>query len=169
MGRPRKPTAVRIAEGVRGHRPLNESEPQPSPGAPDRCPPGLSKWAQTLWREIVAELDALGLLTVVDRGAFEAAIIGADQGHEADRAVRKFTAKVNSGKASREDFYHLSVMNNVSKKGWNQYKAFCVEFGCTPASRTRLTADPAAPVASRSGQQKIADPIEAALCEMPVQ
>lgn len=168
-GRPPKPTAVRIAEGMRGHRPLNENEPDPAPGLPD-MPTGLSTWGRKLWTSTVEELDRLNLLTIVDGGAFEAAIIGADTAHESDRRIRLLLQKINRGKGEQEDYYRLSIMNSVSKKGWQQFKSFAVEFGMTPASRTRLTAADPAPVAAHSpGKPKIADPVEAALCELPVQ
>lgn len=119
-------------------------------------PLGLSAWAAKVWRNAVTELDRLNLLTIVDHAALEAAIIGADQAHQADESMRDLLGKINSGKAGQEDYYRLSIMNSVSKKGWTQFKAFCTEFGMTPASRTRLTADP--------GSTRKMDPIEQALC-----
>lgn len=162
-GRPRKPTSVRIAEGVRGHRPLNESEPQPIPGMPAR-PAGLSPWGRNLWDVCVNELDRLNLLTIADHGAFEAAVLGADTAREADQKIRKLLKKINRDKAEQEDYYRLSIMNSVSKKGWQQYKAFCTEFGMTPASRTRLSTDPtpATSTVRTPAGQKI-DPLEQAV------
>lgn len=159
-GRPRKPTKLKVLEGNRGHRKLTpEAEPEPMPGIPP-TPTGMSAWGKRIWRDVTTELDRLNMLTTVDAGALEAAILGADQAHTADRAVRKFIARVNSGKASREDFYHLSVMNNVSKKGWNQYKGFCTEFGLTPASRSRLSTD-SAPAKTSA---RAVDSIERVVC-----
>lgn len=162
-GPPRKPTNVRIAEGLRGHRPLNENEPEPIPGMPER-PTGLSAWGRNLWDVCVNELDRLNLLTIADHGAFEAAVLGADTARVADQKVRKLLAKINRDKAEQEDYYRLSIMNSVSKKGWQQYKAFCTEFGMTPASRTRLSSDPtpSAAGAVRTAGKKI-DAIEQAV------
>lgn len=163
MPTPRKPTAVKIAEGNRGRRKLDpDAEPQPTPST-GTMPKGLSAWGKRLWSELTTELDRLNLLTVVDHGALEAAILGADQGHESDRRVRLLLAKINRGRGEQEDYYRLSIMNSVSKKGWQQFKAFAVEFGLTPASRTRLTAEPAgvAPAATKGRKM---DAIEAALC-----
>jgi P27 family predicted phage terminase small subunit len=162
-GRPKKPTNVRIAEGVRGHRPLNESEPQPTPNVPN-APIGLSAWGKKIWRDTVEELDRLSLLTVIDHAAMHAAIIGADNAHSADQMIRILLTKINNGKGEQEDFYRLSIVNSVSKKGWQQFKAFAVEFGMTPASRTRLSTDQAPAVAARTPSGKKMDPIEQAVC-----
>jgi P27 family predicted phage terminase small subunit len=169
-GRPRKPTNLKIHEGNRGHRTLKpQKEPQPAPGIGE-TPGGLSDWGVKLWTSITAELDRLNLLTVVDHGALSSAIVGADQAHAADGTINGLLRKIRSGKAKQEDFYRLSIMNNVSKKGWNQFKAFATEFGLTPASRSRLTvAEALPPMASGKNSQHISDPVEAALCELPVQ
>lgn len=170
MGRPRKPTNVKIHEGNRGRRNLNpDAEPQPALSVPARVPSGLSTWARTVWTNVVEELDRLSLLTIVDHAAFEAAIRGADQAHGADQRIRLLLEKINRGKGEQEDYYRLSIMNSVSKKGWQQYKAFCTEFGMTPASRTRLATDPMIPATTSSSSRSKSkmDPIEAALCGLP--
>jgi P27 family predicted phage terminase small subunit len=160
-GPPRKPTKLRILEGKRAHRPVNDNEPHPSPGLPT-MPKGLSSWGKRVWRTAVEELDRLDLMTIVDHGAFEAAVIGADTAHEADRRIRLLVAKINKGKGEQEDFYRLSIMNSVSKKGWQQFKSFATEFGMTPASRTRLAVEDAGKAPGPTGPKM--DPIERVLC-----
>jgi P27 family predicted phage terminase small subunit len=167
MARPRKPTAVKIAEGNRGRRKLNpDAEPQPTPGG-TRMPSGMPKPAQTLWRALTAELDRLNLLTVVDVTALEAACRAVAQARAADREIEKVQRKLASGKAAKEAYYHLSILNATSKKAWQQYKAFATEFGLTPASRTRLAAGDTGNSPTTPMSAKRLDPIEQAFCDLP--
>ena len=67
-GPARKPTQLKIIQGNPGHQKLNKAEPHPAPVAPSR-PEWLSPEAKREWSRIVPELERLGLLTIVDRGA----------------------------------------------------------------------------------------------------
>lgn len=58
LGRPRKPTALRIAEGVRGHRPLPEGEPKPRAVTP-QCPDWFSPLQRQMWDGIVQSMSAV--------------------------------------------------------------------------------------------------------------
>lgn len=64
-GPPPKPTALKIAAGNPGHRPLNLSEPKPTIGRP-KMPSHLSEYARQEWRRVVPQLLEMGVLTVVD-------------------------------------------------------------------------------------------------------
>src|SRR5687767_14404937 len=97
-GRPRKPTALKTAEGNRGHRPLNAFEPQPTLGVP-RAPKGLPPMALALWRVLAAELDRLNVLTIVDGTALEGACMAVAQARAADERLYELLRLINSGKA----------------------------------------------------------------------
>lgn len=60
-GRRPKPTALKVIEGNRGHRALNENEPRPDPVAPE-CPDWLHKWAKEMWAWIVPQLEQMGVI-----------------------------------------------------------------------------------------------------------
>jgi len=156
MARPRKPTLLKILEGNRGKRPLDlDAEPQPAKGIP-ATPKQLSPWAKKLWADVTEELDRLGLLTCVDGTSLEAAVRGADQGRWADVQVQRIKKLIAKGEAEQKDYYQLSILNSVSKKGWQQWKTFATEFGLSgPGSRSKIQLPEAA--------RKV-DPIEAKLC-----
>ena len=65
MGRPRKPTKLKILEGNPGRRPLNKSEPEyaPTVAKPSDLTPTASEW----WDLVVPQLVRLGLAQSVDQ------------------------------------------------------------------------------------------------------
>lgn len=66
MGRPRKPTSLRIVEGMRGHKPLPKGEPQPMAGIPV-MPKYFPPLAKEAWDRAVTEMAYVpGWLTKVD-------------------------------------------------------------------------------------------------------
>ena len=62
-GRKPKPTHLKLLHGSR--RPINKHEPKPKLERPP-CPARLCPEAKKAWREIVPELERLGLLTTID-------------------------------------------------------------------------------------------------------
>lgn len=69
-GPAKKPTKLRKAEGVRGHRPLNEREPKFKEDKSPPPPEHLSAYAKREWRRLAPALFSQGLLTVGDRHAY---------------------------------------------------------------------------------------------------
>ena len=65
MGRPRKPTKLKILEGNPGRRPLNKSEPEYAPTV--LKPDDLSEVAAEWWDLVVPQLVRLGLAQSVDQ------------------------------------------------------------------------------------------------------
>lgn len=60
-----KSTKLRILEGVPGHRPLNENEPEPESGAV--CPDWMSDDAKEQWDYFAPVLEQCGILTTADQ------------------------------------------------------------------------------------------------------
>ncbi len=60
-----KPTAVRILEGCRAHRPLPDNEPQYPVGTPTK-PKRISRPAKSVWDELVKEMAPANILRRVD-------------------------------------------------------------------------------------------------------
>lgn len=153
-----KPTALKVLTGNPGKRPLNMAEPRPAPGIPS-CPSWLSLEARREWRRITPELSRLGLLSGVDRAALAGYCQCWARWAEAEKTL---TEKGMSVEIQREDkdgnlyTYGITARPEVAAalKEAAMMKAFLVEFGLTPASRTRIAAmAPAAP----------SDPMEALL------
>jgi P27 family predicted phage terminase small subunit len=135
-----KPTALKLLEGNRGHRPINENEPQPTQGAPS-CPLWLNSMAKTEWKRIVPELDAIGMLSVVDRVALTAYCQAYARWRKAETAIQDsfiydFMDKDFKMKRVKKPEVQIAI------DSLNQVKAFCVEFGLTPSSRSRISVLP---------------------------
>lgn len=70
-GRPPKPTALKIAEGNRGRRPLNyQDEPKPDELTELAPPAWLSATAKKVWQEDAPGMAKIRLLTKADRHSF---------------------------------------------------------------------------------------------------
>ena len=132
-GRKPKPTALKLIEGNRGKRRLNESEPKPPPGAPD-CPEWLHPEAAMEWSRVVPALDLLGLLTKVDQVALAVYCQAWARYVEAEQAI-------TSGGSVIEGRYGIrpSPYVSISNRAVATMRAYCTEFGLTPSSRGRMS------------------------------
>jgi len=143
-----KPTKLKKLEGNPGKRPLNQSEPQPEVEKPS-CPDWLCYEAKVEWKRIVPKLMALGLLTRVDRAALAAYCQAYGRWAKAEKALKAIEDKFENVNAGSGMCYQTSNGNwvmqplvSVANKALEQMHKFLVEFGMTPASRTRIIVKP---------------------------
>lgn len=134
-GRRPKPTAQKQLEGSRIRHDVRR-EPRPD-GIPT-CPKHLDKGAKAEWRRISAELVKLGLLTSVDRAALAAYCAAYSRWADAEANVQKFGAVIKSPKSG---FPIQSPYVGIANVSIDIMRKFLVEFGMTPASRTRISSD----------------------------
>lgn len=135
-GRKPLPTNVKIFRGNPGKRPLNENEPQPAPGAPS-CPHHLQDEARKEWHRIVKDLQPLGLLTRIDRAALAGYCDAYGRWAQASEGLAKtgMLVKAPSG------YPILNPLLSIINAALAQMKAFLTEFGMTPSSRSRISAN----------------------------
>jgi len=128
-----KPTAFEILEGRPGHRPLNRNEPKPRGDAP-KCPDHLHEKARKEWRRIVPILEALRLIALIDRAAIAAYCQSYGRWIEAEQklAETSLVIKTKSGNVIENPYY------SIAKRERELMHKFLIEFGMTPAARTRL-------------------------------
>jgi P27 family predicted phage terminase small subunit len=127
---------MKLLEGNPGKRPLNKNEPQPQAKAPP-CPKHLSKEAKKEWRRISRELLTLGLLTTVDRAALAAYCQAWARWVEAEEAMSQPDFQLV--RSTDKGYEHASPWVQVANNALKQMRAYLVEFGLTPASRSRVT------------------------------
>jgi len=129
VGRPRKPTRLKILQGNPGKRKLPKSEPQPDPVADTDPPVWLAGEAREEWLRVAPHLKKLGLLTVVDVTALGGYCKAFQRWRQAATAV------------DREPIIETAIARGLvrmEKEALAQMKALASEFGFTPASRSRV-------------------------------
>jgi P27 family predicted phage terminase small subunit len=132
------PTRLKVLYGNPGKRPLNHAEPPPHVAIP-HCPKHLDAEARREWRRLAKELQALGLLTRLDRAALAAYCQVWSRWVKLEAIVQRVGEAILDKETGR--LYtnpYLTALNAALR----QLHAFGSEFGSTPASRTRLSVSP---------------------------
>lgn len=135
-GRKPKPTALKVLEGNPGKRPLNKKEPQPENKAP-RCPSWLEPEAKNEWRRMAKTLEAMGVLTEVDKAAFA----GYCQAYARWKEAEEFLSKHGTIFKTPSGYIQQVPQVSIAQTYLKVMKDFCSEFGLTPAARTRIQVD----------------------------
>ena len=130
-----KPTQLRLLQGNPGKRPINTAEPQPGAlGAPpaDLCDIGLAKWAELI------RLECWGLVaTQADADLLEQYCRIHAQLKKAEGKVAEFGELVKSPNGFPCQSPWLNIVNRCRADMFR----IALEFGGSPASRTRLSTD----------------------------
>jgi len=137
-GSNRKPTALKKFLGNPGKRKLNEREPKPKPGIPD-MPRFLTMEARAEWKRIVPVLAAMKILTVADGKALAAYCSAYAQLAKAEAAIDKYgliCATLDQATGVAELKVNPAV--RIKSDALRHMKSFLIEFGMTPASRSKL-------------------------------
>lgn len=137
-----KPTSQKIAEGNRGHRPIEGDDFQPPAIAPE-LPRGLSRAARREWHRMVRMLMSQGVLTEVDGKALAAYCESFAQAEVALKHIQSVGQVVDVNVLGKDgEVIRLRIEKNPSWAIWIEaikaMKAFLIEFGLTPASRSKL-------------------------------
>ena len=140
-----RPDELKALEGEPNKDRYNPSRPKPPVSRPT-YPAFLSGQAKAEWRRICPELEALGLLSQVDRAALAAYCQAFGRWAQAEKKLAEL------GKMSPDQMAFLYKTTNgnliinpllsVANKAAEQMHKFLAEFGMTPASRQRLSVDP---------------------------
>jgi P27 family predicted phage terminase small subunit len=143
-GKQPMPTALKILSAGRGRRPKAANEPQPSAQTP-AMPEWLNAEAAAEWGRIVPELEAMGLLTLVDRATLATYCAAWSELHDATRTLDtegriievEVFARDSGEKVGTRKTIHPAV--RLQREAFRLVKQFLGEFGLSPSSRTRLT------------------------------
>lgn len=136
-GRKPKPTVLKELQGNPGKRPLNQHEPKPKVKRPT-APRFLEGEAKKEWNRMVKLLLALNLVTEVDRAALAAYCQAWARWIEAEEAIRSDGMVIETDKGNLIQSPYVGIANQAMK----QMRAFLVEFGMTPSSRSRVSVPP---------------------------
>jgi len=135
------PTAILKLRGSRraGGR---KGEPRPERRRP-ACPRWLDQAAKACWKQIVPQLEAMGVLTRIDANAVVRYCVLWSRWLQAEQFIAKHGAvyplKDNSGRIRcLQQFPQVAIAHRLSI-ALSKIEA---EFGMTPSSRSRIEVDP---------------------------
>jgi P27 family predicted phage terminase small subunit len=145
-GRPPKPTAVKIAEGNRGKRPLNKQEPDPEYLDDLRPPEWLNTIARQIWAEIAPGLRKAKLLTVISAVPLAMGCSAWADYMEASRKVDQTGQVLISKKSSKNEegtaYTYVNPWVHAKSMAFKQALAVFSRFGMTPVDLTRIAINP---------------------------
>lgn len=148
-GRRRKTNALKLLSGSR--RPKNAGEPTYAPAIPP-CPDHLHGEARAEWNRIVADPERAKVLTRVDGQVLaQYCLLHADAvAIAAAKAHKGFAPLVLEPTLDMDGGTHMKVKPNplvtIGRQTAQMLKAYLVEFGWTPASRSRVKVQQPDPV-----------------------
>jgi len=144
---------VKIAQGNPGKRRINGAEPKPPASLPEP-PPHLSEVARAEWDRLAESMNAIGLLTQVDRTTMAAYCQCYGRWVEAERKLAETPAILKTPAG----YVQPSPWLAISSKQLELMAKFMVEMGLTPSSRSRLAIRvPTRPKPWEFGAQHCAD------------
>ncbi|HEX4381251.1 MAG TPA: phage terminase small subunit P27 family [Candidatus Acidoferrum sp.] len=170
-GRRPLPTAVKKIRGNPGKRPLNAQEPTPPTDDPI-MPADLENnpIAAQEWRDIVPLLRTMKVIAATDGKALAAYCHCYARWVEAEEAIREhgilMKEAVFGGEGDAQEIIAYKFRKNpaisISERALLIMKSYLVEFGLTPASRSKLRSG------SVAGQgEQTEDPFESYLKQHP--
>jgi P27 family predicted phage terminase small subunit len=147
-GRIPKPSKLRLIEGNRGHRPINQREAQPAvaPAVPD--PPAFlsDPVARAEWVRVASALHPVGLLSEADTAVLGAYCHSYARWRQAEDALRKMGATDSlTGALMIKTSKGTPIQNplvGTANKAMQAMVRYAAEFGMTPAARSRIEAGP---------------------------
>ena len=154
-GRPPKPTALKELAGNPGKRPLNHNEPKPKVIIPT-CPTWLTAEGKREYKRQAKMLVNLRVMTEADRMALASYASEYSKWREAEDILAVEGSVLISEKGGR----YLNPMWSVANTHFKNMLKLMQEFGLTPASRTRIEAQP-----EEEQQQSLADKLFASVSQ----
>ena len=153
-GRRPKPTVLKLVTGNPGKRAINKREPKPRREIPS-CPAHLSDSAKVAWGRLCVILDRMGVLTEADSLALERLCdcyteilecreIVARDGRTYSSITTKTTSEEGEETTTEEVKSLLKANPAVAMlaDADRRFKSYLVEFGLTPAARTKVKTEP---------------------------
>jgi P27 family predicted phage terminase small subunit len=145
-GRKQTPTKLKLLKNNPGKRELNAEEPKVEVGIPE-CPKALSKIARQEWNRVVPELARIGVLGKIDSAGIAAYCqaysrwLQAEKEIDANGITIETKFKDKEGNVITGDLKKNPAVT-VANDALRMMRAFASEYGLTPASRTRIHANP---------------------------
>ena len=128
------PTKLKILHSETRAARLNRNEPKP--GGQPRMPPDMSDEAKRVWRRVIRDFGATGVITAVDADALRTyceAVVRYVQAARTLEASGPLVRGARSGELVKNPLHQIVRDNAILLRG------FARELGLTPSARTGLT------------------------------
>lgn len=139
-GRRPIPTALKLVTGNPGKRALNKKEPKPRSKTPT-CPAHLDVKAKAVWKKLCVLLKGMGVLTEADGLALERLC----DCYADILACRELIERDGRTYTTIDQNANILIKNNPAANQLRaadaQFKSYLVEFGLTPAARSKVNVD----------------------------
>lgn len=136
-GRRPKPTALKLVAGNPGKRAINKKEPKPKREMPS-CPAHLDDAAKVAWGRLCVLLDRMGVLTEADSLALERLCDCYADILECRELVRRDGRTYTTQDQQGNTLIKNNPAVNQLRAADSQFKSYLVEFGLTPAARSKV-------------------------------
>lgn len=134
-GRPRVPTKLKIIRGTARKDRTVANELEGEPIQDFTAPEGLNEWGRQEWDRIVGLLKHTEVITTLDTSALYSLCNEWGKYMEAEMLLKKNGRVVKSP----NNFPMVHPYDTISGQSFKRYKEMAVQFGLTPASRTRIS------------------------------
>ena len=138
---PKKPTNIKLVQGTFRKDRVSRNEPKPKIEIPS-VPEHLSDIAKVEWGRISQDLAQLGLLSRIDRAALAAYCDCWSDYVEAARMCATTDGKDKKVIKTAAGNFVENPYFSIKKRCLEIMHKYLVEFGMTPASRTKIDASP---------------------------
>ena len=116
----------------------NKADPKPKAGRPT-CPAWLDKYAKAAWKQLVPQLDDMGVLTKIDGQALTLLCQTWGKWRRAEEMIQKhgevYPIKTDAGEVK---YLQQSPYVSIARSASDQLARMFREFGMTPSARTRI-------------------------------
>ena len=139
-GRRPTPTALKLVTGNPGKRALNKKEPKPKAKAPP-CPAHLDANGKAAWKKLCALLGKMGVLTEADGLALERLCDCYSDILQCRELIERDGRTYTTTDQNSNTLIKNNPAVNQLRAADAQFKSYLVEFGLTPAARTKVNVD----------------------------
>jgi P27 family predicted phage terminase small subunit len=138
-GANRKPTVMKKLEGTYRRDQASPSEPMPDVLLiPPPMPEGLNKYGQAEWEKMTLELTKLGMLTTMDSSQLAAYCNEMGNYWECEDMRRGVIVREETEEGREAAVMFYKNYFDMAQKHLNHARAMAVQFGFTPAARSRI-------------------------------
>ena len=134
-GHNKKPSNLKVLHGTDQPCRTNENEPKPKSATVGKAPSGMDTYARKAWERLVPVLEPLEMLTEADIETFT---ILCNAYGRYERSIRRLK-KVEKQVDHLEDIDVIRKAEVSVEKAEQAYRMLAIEFGLSPASRSRIS------------------------------